>query len=65
MKRYLLLLTTLAVSGLFAAALAAAPHDYGQHAKHSQSSTHEQAMNWYGGPAYMGPPNLEVTAALV
>lgn len=56
MKRYLLLIT---------AAVAAAPYNHEQHANDSQSATHKQVMNWYGGPAYLGPPNLKVTAALV
>lgn len=30
-----------------------------------QTTASSHTMNWFGGPAYMGEPNLEATAALV
>lgn len=63
MKRYVLLGTAAAVAFLFAASAMAASGSGDM--QHSMANKHQQTMNWYGGPAYLGPPSLKATAALV
>jgi hypothetical protein len=63
MKRYVLLAAATAVAFLFAASVMAAPAS--DDMQHSKVNKHQQTMNWYGGPAYLGEPALEATAALV
>lgn len=66
MKRYWLSAATMAVACLFAAGAMAAQSGYNtESSQRDQSTTAKHVMNWYGGPAYLGPPALKVTAALV
>jgi len=65
MKRYLLLVTTTIVAGLFAAGAMAAQYGQSSHDSMQKTSSAKPAMNWYGGPVYHGQPDLKATAALV
>lgn len=69
MKRYLVLATlTFAAIALTACATTGTTDSTGaadDTAQHEQDAAPETVMNWYGGPAYVGEPALEVTAALV
>lgn len=68
MKRYFLFATAAAVAALFALGAIAAQYGHNQSTqqqKQTMHQQHKQVTNWYGGPAYLGPPSLKATAALV
>lgn len=65
MKRYLIPLAALSAAALLAAGTAFAASPAESSNANTMNASQKTVMNWYGGPAYLGPPALKATAALV
>src|SRR5699024_10051219 len=66
MKKYFLFgLVAMATLALAACASTNPSGQSDSSAMAEQDNAQDMVMNWYGGPAYTGAPNLEATAALV
>lgn len=65
MRRTLTLTAATALAGLVATSTLAAQAKSTSSTPPAQHSMAQATVNWYGGPAYLGAPSLEATAALV